>query len=98
MLTESEITASNEDYLVVEAETEFDAAGLSERGYYTERLEELVEIGRAYFRPGGFRYDYNEVYYDRYSGYSTSTESVSVSPSEAARAPGREKTLASVRL
>ena len=98
VLTEKEIIASNEDYLIVEAETEFDAAGISECSYYSERLGELVEIGCEYFKPSGFRYDYNDGCYDRYSVYSTSSESVSVSLSEVARVPVREKMLGMVRL
>jgi len=98
VLTEREIIASNEDYLVVESETEFDAAGISECSYYTERLGELVEIACEYYKPGGFRYDYNDGYYDRSSGYSMSNESVSVSLAEAARVPVREKMLGMVRL
>jgi len=91
MLTEREILPSNEDYLVVEAETEFDEAGISECSYYTNRLGDLVEIACEYYKPLGFRYDYNDGCYDRSSGYSVSSESVSVSLSEAARAPVREK-------
>lgn len=98
VLTEREILPSNEDYLVVEAETEFDAAGISECSYYTERLGELVEIACEYYKPNGFRYDYNDGCYDRSSGYSMSSESVSVSLTEAARAPVREKMLGMVRL
>jgi len=98
VLTEREIIASNEDYLVVESETEFDAAGISECSYYTERLGELVEIACEYYKPGGFRYDYNDGCYDRSSGYSMSNESVSVSLAEAARVPVREKMLGMVRL
>ena len=98
VLTEREIIASNEDYLVVEAETEFDAAGISECSYYTTRLGELVEIACEYYRPSGFRYDYNDGCYDRMSGYSMSNESVGVSLSEADRVPVREKMLGMVRL
>ena len=98
MLTEREILPSNEDYLVVEAETEFDEAGISECSYYTNRLGDLVEIACEYYKPLGFRYDYNDGCYDRSSGYSVSSESVSVSLSEAARAPVREKMLGMVRL
>lgn len=57
VMTEREIISSNEDYLVVEAETEFDAAGTGECSYYTERLGELVEIACEYYKPTGFRYD-----------------------------------------
>jgi hypothetical protein len=98
VLTEREIIAGNEDYLVVEAETEFEEAGVSECSYYTNRLGELVEIACEYYKPCGFRYDYNDGCYDRNSGYSMSSESVSVSLTEAARAPVREKMLANVRL
>ncbi len=98
VLTEREIIFGNEDYLLVEAETEFESAGVSECSYYTNRLGELVEIACEFYKPTGFRYDYNDGCYDRYSGYSTSSESVSVSLSEAARAPVREKMLANVRL
>ena len=97
-LTEREILPSNEDYLVVEAETDYELAGISECSYYTERLEELVEIACEYYKPTGYRYDYNDGCYDRASGYSMSSESVSVSLSEAARAPAREKMLGMVRL
>ena len=98
VLTEREIFAGSEDYLVVEAETEFDLAGISECSYYTERLGDLVEIACEFYKPGGFRYDYNDGCYDRASGYSMSSESVSVSLLEAARAPVREKMLANIRL
>ena len=98
ILTEREILSGGEDYLVVEAETEFDAAGISECSYYTERLGELVEIACEYYKPSGFRYDYNDGCYDRASGYSMSSESVSVSLLEAVRAPVREKMLANIRL
>ncbi len=98
MLTEREIIVGNEDYLIVEAETEFDAAGISDCSYYTNRLGELVDIVCEYYKPSGFRYDYNDGCYDRNSGYSMSSESVSVSLSEAARAPVREKMLGMVRL
>jgi len=98
VLTEREIIVGNEDYLIVEAETEFDAAGISDCSYYTERLGELVDIACEYYKPSGFRYDYNDGNYDRSSGYSMSSESVSVSLSEAARAPVREKMLGMVRL
>lgn len=98
VLTEREIVAGNEDYLVVEAESEFDEAGISDCSYYSERLGELVEIACAHFKPSGFRYDYNDGCYDRYSGYSMSSESVSISLPESVNAPAREKMLANVRL
>jgi hypothetical protein len=98
VLTEREILPSNENYLVVEAETEFELAGISECSYYSERLGELVEIACEYYKPTGFRYDYNDGCYDRSSGYSMSSESVSVSLLEVARTPTREKMLGMVRL
>ena len=98
VLTEREIIAGNEDYLVVEAETECEAAGVSECSYYTNRLGELAEIACEYYKPCGFRYDYNDGCYDRASGYSMSSESISVSLAEAARAPVREKMLGMIRL
>lgn len=98
VLTEREIIAGHEDYLVVEAETECEEAGVSECSYYTNRLGDLVEIACEYYKPSGFRYDYNDGCYDRSSGYSMSNESVSISLSEAARAPVREKMLGMVRL
>ncbi len=98
VLTEREIISSSEDYLIVEAETEVDAAGISDCSYYTNRLGELVEIACEFYKPSGFRYDYNDGCYDRMSGYSMSSESVSVSLSETARAPSREKMLGNVRL
>jgi hypothetical protein len=96
-LTEREIPAPD-DFLVVEAETEIDHACLSDCSYYTERLGELVEIACEYFRPSGFRYDYNDGCYDRQSGYCLESESISVSLAEAARAPVREKMLGRLRL
>lgn len=71
---------------------------MSDCGYYTERLGELVEIACGHYKPSGFRYDYNDGCYDRYSGYSMSSESVSVSLRESGNAPVREKMLANVRL
>ena len=97
VLTEREIS-SPDDYLIVEAETEYEEAGLSECSYQTERLEKLVGIACKYFKPSGFRYDYNDGCYDRFSGYSVSSETVSISLSEASKMPAREKMLAMVKL
>ncbi|MDQ3747725.1 MAG: hypothetical protein M3367_01735 [Acidobacteriota bacterium] len=98
VLTEREIVSCSEDYLVIEAETGCDSAGISDCSYYTERLGELVEIACEHFKPSGFRYDYNDGCYDRYSGYSMSSESVSVSLRESSNAPAREKMLGMIRL
>lgn len=98
VLTEREVVAGGEDYLVVEAESEFDEAGISDCSYYSERLGELVELACAHFCPSGFRYDYNDGCYDRYSGYSMSSESVSISLRESSNAPAREKMLGMMRL
>lgn len=98
VLTEREIVPSYEDFLVVEAENDCDAAGLSDCSYYSERLNELVEIACVHFKPSGFRYDYNDGSYDRYSGYSMSSESISISLRESANAPAREKMLGMIRL
>lgn len=97
VLTEREIS-SPDDYLFVEAETECEDAGLSDCSYYTERLEELVNIACQYYKPSGFRYDYNDGCYDRYSGYSMSSESVSISLRESSKTPAREKMLKMMEL
>jgi hypothetical protein len=97
VLTEREI-ASPDDYLIIEAETDCESAGLSDCSYYSERLGELVEVACEYFKTSGFRYDYNDGCYDRYSGYSMSSESVSVSLREASKVPAREKMLGMVKL
>lgn len=97
VLTEREIKCTD-DYLIVEAETEFESAGLCESSYYTERLGELVDLACEYYKPSGFRYDYNDGCYDRYSGYSMSSESISVSLRESSNTPVREKMLGMVRL
>lgn len=97
VLTEREI-GSLDDYLLVEAETEFEEAGLSDCSYHTERLEELVDIACNYFKPSGFRYDYNDGCYDRYSGYSMWSESVSICLSESSKTPAREKMLGMIKL
>ena len=77
---------------------QIDNACLSDCSHYTERLGELVEIACEYYRPSGFRYDYNDGCYDRQSGYCLESESISVPLLDAARAPGREKMLGMVRL
>lgn len=87
-----------EDYLIVEAETEYESAGLDESSFYTERLNELVEIACEHFKPAGFRYDYNDGCYDRQSGYCHSSESISISIKEFASVPTREKMLGMTRL
>lgn len=97
VLTEREINLPD-DYLLVEAETEFEDAGLSECSYSTERLEELVKIACEYFKPSGFSYDYNDGCYDRFSGYSVSCETVSISLKEFSKTPSREKMLGMKRL
>ncbi len=96
-LTEREIP-SPDDFLIVEAETEIDNACLSDCSYYTERLGDLTEIACEFYKPSGFRYDYNDGCYDRQSGYCLESESISVLLVEAARAPVREKMLGMVRL
>lgn len=98
VLAEREILPSNEDYFVVEAETDVGLAGISECSYYSQLLEELVEIACEHFKPAGFRYDYNDGCCDGASGYSSSSESVSVSLAKAGGAPAREKILGMVQL
>ena len=98
VLTEREIISGIEDYLFVEAETEIDAAGIGECSYYTERLAELVEIACRYYKPTGFHYDYNDGCYDRMSGYSMSSETISISLAEFTRVPSREKMLGMIGL
>lgn len=97
VLTEREIKDAN-DYLIVEAETDFDTAGLIDGSYYTERLGELVEIACQYYKPTGFQYDYNDGCYDRMSGYSMSSETISISLAEFIRIPSREKMLGMIEL
>lgn len=96
-LTEKHIFNSD-DYLIIYTETECDPAGISENGYYSERLAELVEIACQYFKPVGHRYDYNDGCYDRYSGYSMSSEAINISLREFARTPAREKMLGMIEL
>lgn len=99
VLTEREIgDADKEGYLTVETGTDINEAGLSDCSYYSERLDRLVEIACAYYKPTGYRYDYNDDCYDRISGYSLDSESVSVSLAEAARASDQGKMLGMVRL
>ncbi len=97
VLTEREV-GSSDDYLLVEAETEYEEAGLSDCSYHTERLEELVNIACKYFKPSGFRYDYNDGCYDRFSGYAMSSESISISFDECSKIPTREKMLGMIKL
>lgn len=97
VLTDKHISNSD-DYLIINTETDCDAAGISENGYYSERLVELVEIACQYFKPVGHRYDYNDGYYDRYSGYSMSSESINISLREFAKTPAREKMLGMIEL
>jgi hypothetical protein len=97
VLTEREI-GSLDDYLLVEAETEYEEAGLSDCSYHTERLEELVNIACTYFKPSGFRYDYNDGCYDRFSGYSMSSESICISFEECSKTPAREKMIGMIKL
>lgn len=92
VLTERTIKDADE-FLIVEAENDFDAAGLSDCSYRTERLGELVEIACQYFQPKGFSYDYNDGCYDRMSGYSMNSQTISVSLAEFVRVPSREKML-----
>ena len=58
----------------------------------------MVEIACQYFKPVGCRYDYNDGYYDRYSGYSMSSESINISLKEVAKTPAREKMLGMISL
>ncbi len=92
VLTERKIT-DPEDYLVIDSETDCESSGLSDCSYYTERLAELVEIACVHFRPVGHRYDYNDGWSDRYSGYGMNCESITISLKEAYSAPTREKML-----
>lgn len=92
LLTEKAIKEPD-DYLIVEAENEVDAAGLCDGSYYSERIAELVGIACAYFQPQGFTYDYNDGCYDRMSGYSHNSETIHIPLAEFARLPTREKML-----
>lgn len=93
VLTEREIE-DPEDFLIVEAENDFDTAGLSDFSYHTERLAELVEIACQYYQPKGFTYDYNDGCYDRMSGYCMSSDTISISLTEFVCLPVRERMLA----
>ncbi len=97
VLTERKII-NPDDYLVIDSETDCEAAGLSDCSYYSERLAELVEIACGYFKPAGHSYDYNDGCYDRYSGYSMNCESITISLSDSAKIPPREKMLAMIEL
>lgn len=97
VLTEKQISNSD-DYLIIYTETDCDAATISESSDYSGRLVELVEIACQYFKPVGHRYDYNDGYYDRYSGYSMSSESINISLKEFAKTPAREKMLGMIEL
>lgn len=97
VLTERNISEPD-DYLIIESETDCDAAGLSDCSYWSERLGELVEIGCKYFKPAGHRYGYNDGWGDRLSGYSMYSESISVPLKEAHSAPTREKMLGMKKL
>lgn len=90
--------AVESDYLVVVSESECYAAGLDENSFYTERLNELVEIGCEHFKPSGYHYEYNDGCGDRYSGYCESPESISLAVKEFARVPAREKMLGMKKL
>ncbi len=92
MLTERNISEPD-DYLIIDSETDCDALGLNDSSYWSERLGELVEIGCQYFKPAGHRYDYNDGWGDRLSGYSMYSESISIPLKEAHSAPTREKML-----
>ena len=90
--------AVESDYLIVVSESECYAAGLDESSFYTERLNELAEIGCEHFKPSGYHYEYNDGCGDRYSGYCESPESITVSLKEFARVPAREKMLGMKKL
>lgn len=97
VLTEKQIS-NFDDYLIIYTETDCDPATISENGYYSKRIIELVEIACQYFKPVGCRYDYNDGYFDRYSGYSMSSESINISLKEFAKTPAREKMLGMIEL
>jgi hypothetical protein len=90
--------AVSSDYLIVASESECYAAGLDESSFYTERLNELVEIACEHFKPSGYHYEYNDGCGDRYSGYCESPESISIPVKESARVPAREKMLGMKKL
>lgn len=97
VLTEREISAPD-DYLIVDSETDCETSGLSDCSYWSERIGELVEIACKFFKPAGHRYDYNDGWCDRYSGYSMNAESISISLRESYSAPAREKMLGMIKL
>lgn len=92
VLTEREIKEPD-DYLMIDSETDCEAAGLSDCSYWFERLGELVEIACKYYKLVGHRYDYNDGWADRYSGHCLSSESLSISLKESSLTPAREKML-----
>jgi hypothetical protein len=97
VLTEREIKEPD-DYLMIDSETDCEAAGLSDCSYWSERLGELGEIACKYYKPVGHRYDYNDGWIDRYSGHSMNCESLRISLKESALTPAREKMLGMIRL
>ena len=88
VLTEREIKEPD-DYLIIDSETDCEAAGLSDCSYWSERLGELVEIACKYYKPVGHRYDYNDGWADRYSGHSMNCELLTISLKESALTPTR---------
>lgn len=97
VLTEKEIKEPD-DYLMIDSETDCEAAGLSDCSYWSERLGELVEIACKHYKPVGHRYDYNDGWADRYSGHCLSSETISISLKESALTPTREKMLGMIEL
>lgn len=97
VLTERNISDS-EDYLIIDSETDCETSGLSDCSYRSERIGELVEIACKFFKPAGHRYDYNDGWCDRYSGYSMNADSISISLKESYSAPARKKMLGMIKL
>ena len=97
VFTEREIVEPD-DYLIVDSETDCEAAGLNDCSYRSERLSELARIACRYYKPVGYRYDYNDGWNDRYSGYSLNCETLSISLKEFSLIPAREKMIGMITL
>lgn len=91
VLTEPDIEGSAGDYVCIRTSTEDEGAYLDGDGdgYYSERLNRLVELALESHEPEGWTWEYNDGAVNQKSGYSLSSSSITYDIEEILELPAR---------
>ena len=90
VLTEPHIEESAGDYVCIRTSTEDEGAYLDDgNGYYSDRLNKLVELALESHEPEGWTWEYNDGAANQKSGYDVSSSSITYDIEEILELPAR---------